>query len=322
MTSVVPTASGKLVNVDELGHTLMHEHVFVLNAEIEMNYPERWNEEERRADAIAKLRSAYSLGIRTIVDLTVIGLGRNVSRVADIAKQVDMNIIVATGVYAYDEPPMFFKFRGPGMLIDGPELLVDFMVRDLTQGIADTGVRAAIIKCATDTQGVTPGVERILRTCAQAHKETGAPITTHTHAETHRGLDQINIFQQEGVNFSKLVIGHSGDSKDLDYLQRLLDTGAYLGMDRFGIDLMLPFSDRVDTVAALCQKGYANQLVLSHDAAAYSHNWEIEAKKKFLPNWNYEHIHRDVLPALRERGVSEADIEQMLVRNPADIFRS
>ena len=316
----IATAAGRDVPVSDLGHTLMHEHVFVLNTEIERNYPGRWDEEVRVADAIAKLESAYDRGVRTIVDLTVVGLGRDLPRVQRVAEQVRMNIVVATGLYAYDDVPMFFKFRGPGLLIDGPELLTEFFVKDLTEGIADTGITASIIKCATDAQGITPGVERILRAAAHAHKETGAPISTHTHAPTERGSDQLAVFVKEAVDLSRVVIGHSGDTTDLDYLERLLDHGVYLGMDRFGLDLMLSFDDRVATVATLCEKGYAGQLVLAHDASSYTHNFDVDAKEKLMPNWHYEHVHADVLPALRDRGVTDAQIEQMLVANPAAIL--
>ena len=320
MTARIPTVRGTDLSSDELGHTLMHEHVFVLNAEIEQNYPWEWREEELITEAVEKLESAYDAGIRTIVDLTVIGLGRDVRRVRKVADQVRINIVPATGLYTYDDVPMFFKFRGPGLLIDGPERLIDYMVRDLTEGIADTGIRAGIIKCATDAQGVTPGVERVLRAAARAHKETGAPISTHTHAGTERGLEQLDLFRDEGVDFSKVVIGHSGDTTDLDYLHRLLDHGVMIGMDRFGLDLMLDFESRVNTLTALVQEGFADQIVLSHDASVYTQNFDIEAKARLLPNWHYEHIHRDVLPALTERGVTEDQIEQMLTRNPARIL--
>lgn len=320
MTARIPTVRGTDISSDEIGHTLMHEHVFVLNAEIEQNYPWEWHEESLIAEAVEKLESAYEAGVRTIVDLTVIGLGRDVSRVRKVADQVRINIVPATGLYTYDDVPMFFKFRGPGLLIDGPDRLIDYMVRDLTEGIADTGIRAGIIKCATDAQGVTPGVERVLRAAARAHKETGAPITTHTHAGTERGLEQLDIFRQEGVDFNKVVIGHSGDTTDLDYLRRLLDHGVMIGMDRFGLDLMLDFESRVQTVAALVREGFADQIVLSHDASVYTQNFDIEAKSRLLPNWNYEHIHREVLPALRERGVTDAQIDQMLVSNPGRIL--
>lgn len=320
MTGPIPTVRGPELSSNDLGHTLMHEHVFVLNAEIEQNYPWEWDEEQLVEEAVEKLESAYEVGIRTIVDLTVIGLGRDIQRVKRVADRVRINIVPATGLYTYDDVPMFFKFRGPGLLIDGSERLIDYMVRDLTEGIAGTGIRAGIIKCATDAQGVTPGVERVLRAAARAHKMTGAPITTHTHAETERGLDQLNIFAEEGVDFAKVVIGHSGDTTDLDYLHRLLDHGVTIGMDRFGLNLMLDFDARVDTLVTLVQEGFADQIVLSHDASVYTQNFDIDAKAKLLPNWNYEHIHRDVLPALAGKGVTSDQIEQMLAGNPSRIL--
>ncbi|MGV9870436.1 phosphotriesterase family protein [Rhodococcus koreensis] len=320
MKGHIPTVLGTDISPSELGHTLMHEHVFVLNSEIEANYPREWDEDARVDEAVRKLKSAYDTGVRTIVDLTVIGLGRDVRRVKRVAELVPVNIIPATGLYTFTEVPSYFKYRGPGLLIDGPDLLLEYMVRDLTEGIADTGIRAGIIKCATDADGVTPGVERVLRASARAHVETGAPITTHTHAGTERGLEQLNIFREEGVDFSKVVIGHSGDTTDVNYLQRLLDQGVTLGMDRFGLDLMLDFESRVATLAELVLAGHADQIVLSHDAAAYSQNWDTDAKARLLPNWHYEHIHRDVLPALKERGITDNDIETMLVTNPARIL--
>jgi phosphotriesterase-related protein len=308
------------VAVEALGQTLMHEHVFVLDGEIERNYPGRWNEQVRVDDAVAKLNEVATRGVRTVVDLTVLGLGRYVPRVRQIAERVDVHIVVATGLYTYDDVPMFFRFRGPGKLIDGPDLLEQFFVTDLTQGIADTGVKAGILKCATDQSGLTPGVERVLRAVAFAHRETGAPISTHTHALTERGLEQQEVFRQEGVDLGRVVIGHSGDTTDLDYLRRLMDAGSYIGMDRFGLDLMLSFEDRVNTVAALCQQGYAERMVLSHDASCFTHNFDVEAKAELLPNWRFTHLHDEVLPALRERGVSDQDLEQMLVANPAQIL--
>ena len=308
------------VAVEALGQTLMHEHVFVLDGEIERNYPGRWNEQVRVDDAVAKLNEVATRGVRTVVDLTVLGLGRYVPRVREIAERVDVHIVVATGLYTYDDVPMFFRFRGPGKLIDGPDLLQQFFVTDLTQGIADTGVKAGILKCATDQSGLTPGVERVLRAVAFAHRETGAPISTHTHALTERGLEQQEVFRQEGVDLGRVVIGHSGDTTDLDYLRRLMDAGSYIGMDRFGLDLMLSFEDRVNTVAALCQQGYAERMVLSHDASCFTHNFDVEAKAELLPNWRFTHLHDEVLPALRERGVSDQDLEQMLVVNPAQIL--
>ena len=168
------------VDSDRLGSTLMHEHVFVLSPEIEKTSAE-WDEQAAQDTAVERLRELKANGIDTIVDLTVIGLGRFIPRIATVAERVpEINIVVATGVYTYNEVPMYFHFRGPGALLGGPEPMTELFVREIREGIGDSGVRAAILKCATDRLGITPGVERVLRAVAQAHRQTGMPITTHT----------------------------------------------------------------------------------------------------------------------------------------------
>ena len=299
----------------------MHEHVFVLSPEIMQNYPEVWGDETRReADAVARLNELKSRGVDTIVDLTVIGLGRYIPRIARVAAATDIQIIVATGVYTYNDVPMFFHFTGPGTELNGPETMTDMFVRDITEGIADTGVKAAILKCATDEPGVTPGVERVLRAVAQAHRQTGVPISTHTHAATRRGLEQQKIFTEEGVDLNRVIIGHSGDTTDVGYLEELIGNGSYIGMDRFGLDVFLPFEDRVDTVARMCERGHADKMVLSHDAMCFNDWLPEELVPVALPNWHYLHIHNDVLPALKQRGVTDEQITTMLVDNPRKIF--
>src|SRR5271156_4539899 len=207
--SSVNTAQGP-VNTTDIGVTLMHEHVFIMTTEIAMNYPEAWGDEDKRvADAIDRLNELKSRGVDTIVDLTVIGLGRYIPRIARVAAATDLNIVVATGLYTYNDLPFRFHYEGPGAQLGGPEIMSDMFVRDIEEGIADTGVKAGILKCATDEPGVTPGVERVLRAVAQAHKRTGVPISTHTHAGLRRGLEQQKIFEEEGVDLSRVIIGHS-----------------------------------------------------------------------------------------------------------------
>ena len=318
--TTVQTARGPIPTTD-LGVVLMHEHVFVLSPEIIANYPEGWGDEAaREADAVEKLNALKAVGVDTIVDPTVIGLGRYIPRIQRVAAHTDLHIVVATGVYTYNDVPMYFHFTGPGTGLGGPETMTDLFVRDITEGIAGTGVKAAILKCATDEPGVTPGVERVLRAVAQAHVRTGVPITTHTHAGTRRGLEQQRIFAEEGVDLTRVIIGHSGDTTDLDYLEELIAAGSYLGMDRFGLDFLLSFSDRVDTVARMCERGHADKMVLSHDASCYIDWLPEEALPLVVPNWHYLHIHHDVLPALRQRGVTEEQITTMLVDNPRAIF--
>jgi phosphotriesterase-related protein len=300
----------------------MHEHVFILSPDITANYPEVWGDEAKREDdAIRRLNELKSRGVDSIVDLTVIGMGRYIPRIERVAAATDLNIVVATGVYTYNDVPMYFHFTGPGGALGDGEPMVDMFVRDIEHGIADTGVKAAILKCATDEPGVTPGVERVLRAVAKAHRLTGVPISTHTHAATRRGLEQQRIFADEGVDLTRVVIGHSGDTTDLDYLEELIGNGSYIGMDRFGVDVFLPFEDRVNTVARMCERGHANKMVLSHDAACFM-DWVPEQLLPALPNWHYLHIHNDVIPALKERGVTDEQLTTMLVDNPRDIFEN
>jgi phosphotriesterase-related protein len=200
-------------------------------------------------------------------------------------------------------------------------MLLDMLMRDIQEGIAGTGVKAAILKCATDRQGITPGVEIVLRTVAQAQLATGVPIYTHTYAKNRSGLDQQRIFQDEGIDLSRVIIGHCGDTMDFGYLEMLLAKGSYIGMDRFGIDAILPLKSRVDVVAHLCRKGYAGQMVLSQDAACYMDWFQDKSLAAAVPNWNYFHILNDVVPALRERGVTEEQIHAMFVKNPSRIFK-
>ena len=319
----VQTVKGP-VDTAELGQTLMHEHVFVLTADMQQNYPEEWgSEDERVADAVGKLQALAAVGVRTIVDPTVVGLGRYIPRIQRIAEQVDLNIVVATGCYTYDDVPFFFHHRGPALNAavgaEVPDPMVDLFVRDVTDGIAGTGVRAAFLKCAIDAPGLTPGVERVMRAVAQAHQRTGVPITVHTHPGSQSGLVVQRVLGEEGVDPGRVVLGHSGDTTDADHLSALADAGFLLGMDRFGIYLETTFEARCDVVVEMCRRGYAERMVLSQDTSCYI-DWIDPQVMALLPQWTYTHIHEEVLPYLREHGVTDEQIETMLVTNPRRYF--
>ncbi|HEX7131346.1 MAG TPA: hypothetical protein VF228_02150 [Iamia sp.] len=324
--TTVETARGP-VDTADLGRTYMHEHVFVLTPEVQQNFPEDWgDEDERVADAVEKLRALSAQGVQTIVDPTVIGLGRYIPRIVRINEQVpDLNIVVATGCYTYSDVPWYFHLRGPGLGeelgVEIPDPMVDMFVKDIREGIADTGVRAAFLKCAIDTKGLTKGIERIMRAVAQASLATGAPITVHTHPGSETGLEVKRVMcDEEGVAPDRIVLGHSGDSADVDHLSALAEAGFVLGMDRFGIHAgPTTFETRCDTVVELCRRGFVGSMVLSHDASCYI-DWIDPNALQFMPQWHYLHIHDDVLPYLRDHGVTEEQIDQILVANPRRYF--
>lgn len=318
----ISTANG-VIDTDALGRTLIHEHVFVMTTEVQANFKTDWDERANVEDAIAKLTALKAAGIDTIVDPTVIGLGRYVPRIVEIAKRVDLNIVVATGVYTYNELPRYFQMRGPFLpgLEDRPDPMVDMFVSDITDGIADTGVRAAFLKCAIDEEGMRPGVERVLRAVAKAHVRTGAPVMVHTHPGTQRGIEVHQVLQDEGVDPTSVCLAHSGDSGDADHLSELAEHGYLLGMDRFGVDVYRPFEERVEMVAELIRRGYGDRMALAHDASCYF-DWVDAPMLAMTPNWNFLHISKDVLPALREKGVTDAQIDTLLVDNPRRWFET
>jgi phosphotriesterase-related protein len=309
--ATVNTATGP-VDVGSLGRTLMHEHVFTFHGDIHGDYP--WKDEPAFVDgAVDKLKRLKGAGISTIVDLTVFGLGRNVARVAEVARRADFNVIVASGVYTFNELPMYFRAQ---LALNGQAFLEDLFVREIKEGIGDTGIRSSLLKCCTDRPGLTPDVETVLHAVARAHLRTGVPISTHSDPISQAGLIQQEVFRQEGVDLGQVVIGHSGDTGDLDYLEKLISAGSYIGMDRFGLTLLRSEYVRIKTVAAMCRKGYASRMVLSHDATCGGDLQPEEA----LREWRYGHIPTFVIPALKEAGVSDDDLELMLTGNPRAIF--
>jgi phosphotriesterase-related protein len=310
MATTVETALGP-VPAAELGPTLMHEHVVTRSPGVQENWPHLWDRAAILALAERKLTDLHARGIRTIVDLTTVDLGRDIGLIAEVARRSPVRIVVATGVWWM--PQRYFAAHGV-------DHVAGLFVRDITQGIGASGIRAAIIKCATDTAGVTPVIENVLRASARAQKATGVPISTHTWAAGRTGEAQQAIFAQEGVDLRRVVIGHSGDSDDLGYLRGLMERGSTIGMDRFGLEHFLPTAKRVEIIARLCAEGYAGRMVLSHDANCWTDMLSEDDKRRTRPLWHYNHIPDDILPALRTAGVSDDQLDQMLGRNPRAIF--
>lgn len=297
----------------ELGFTLMHEHVLVANWAMRRCFPDYLDEDWLVRHATAELRSAAERGVRTMVDLTPINLGRDIGLIRRVAEASGVQIIAATGFYWVEEP---------WMEAWDVEQLASWLIRDIEEGIEGTPIRAGVIKCATDRLGVTPLNEKLLQVAAHAHRRTGVPISTHSSVENRSGLAQQDVFERAGVDLSRVVIGHCGDTEDVAYLEAILRRGSTIGMDRFGIDIILPTKQRVDTIAELCRRGWARQLVLSHDAACHIDWFPRDMIERTVPHWNYRHIPDDVIPALRERGVSEEDLRSMTVDTPRRYFEA
>ena len=187
----------------------------------------------------------------TILDMTVPGLGRDPALVLRAVEGTGLKVLFATGYYTYDNLPFPFQFRGPGKVLDNDDRVLESLFeRDVTTGIGDTGIRAAVLKVATDEQGITPDVERLARAVANVSVRTGNVICTHAHAPSASGLEQQRIFAEQGADLSRVMIGHANESTDLGYLTKLIENGSYVGWDRCGLAIAVPLDIQLDTLAS------------------------------------------------------------------------
>ena len=319
--ATVETLNGP-VDTAQLGTVLMHEHVFNITAEIQIVHPgfNGWDPDVEIPKAQRTLRQVKEAGIDTLVELSPIGLGRSLGLIRRASEGSGLNVVLATGLYTYDVLPRPWHFVGPGTLLDSEEPLDELMRADLRDGIEGSGVKPGMLKCAIDAAGLTDHVERVVRSVCRIHKEAGTPICIHTSAPHERGRDALRILGEEEIDPKRVMLAHCGDSADLDYLEEMAASGALLGMDRFGLDVLLPFEERVVTVAAMCERGHADSMVLSQDASCFTDWFAPGLREQMAPNWHYLHVVEDVIPALRERGVSDAQIDQMMRENARVFF--
>ncbi|SFF77334.1 phosphotriesterase-related protein [Novosphingobium sp. CF614] len=318
--TVIQTARGPIA-ASALGRVLVHEHVFSNDLEYTLNYRPDFVEDQQIVEAARRLDAVKACGIDTIMDLTVLGLGRNVPSIVEVAKLTQVNIIVATGCYTIDDVPRPLAQVGPGLMFDRPDPLPDMFVRDIEEGIYGTQVKAAILKCAIDMPGLRPGVERVMRAVGNAHVRTGAPITVHTAARQEMGLVAQRVLKEEGVDLRDVIIGHCGDTTDIDYLMRLADEGSILAMDRFGMNTLLPLEKRVATIVELVGRGYVDRLTLSHDCFCWSDFFPSEEDRvRYFPEHSYCYIPQTAVPALLEAGITQDEVDTMQIVNPRRHF--
>ena len=298
----------------DMGFTLSHEHVLVSSAGIQQIYPEFIDRDGTIARGIADLKAAHAEGLRTIIDVTTIDLGRDIRMLEEVSRRSGVNIICATGTWR-DIPRVFWTAT--------PDDIAPLYIREIQQGIEDTDIKAGVIKVANDMGGVTPEGEIILRAAARAHKATGVPISTHTWAPERVGEQQVAVFEDEGIDLNRVYVGHSNDTDDLDYLIGLLEKGVWIGLDRYpGRPEVLDWEARTQTAYRLIEAGYAHRIMLGHDwsvALLIALREARKARDEANPD-GYLFITRRVLPRLSELGASDDDIYKVMIDNPRRFF--
>jgi phosphotriesterase-related protein len=237
---------------------------------------------------------------------------------AEVAARSGVRIVCATGLYKEGQgAAAYFRFRA--QFGDALGEMTDLFVRELSEGVGSTGIRAGVIKVATGAHRITPYEEMVLRAAARAHRATGAPITTHTDEGT-MGVEQLAILTDEGVAPAAVVVGHSCGSSRLDYHLSLLDRGATLGFDRFGLELLHPDRERLAALLGLLGLGFERQLVLSHDTVWCWRGRPPTLPPSAMPDWEPTHLFTRIIPRLRDAGVPQRKIDVMLIENPRRYF--
>jgi phosphotriesterase-related protein len=315
----VETVKGA-IDVGEMGLTLIHEHFYSGDEAVAANWPHVRDHDREHEVALESANAVVKNDVKTVVEPTAMLLGRDVSKLERLADETGLQIITCTGIYTYDHLPPFLDNRDE-------DFMADLFVHDIEQGIQGTAIKAAFVKVAADEPGVNERIEKIHRAAARASNRTGVPVMAHSRPESNTGPRQVEILLEEGVPPEKIHIAHTGDTDDLGYIEGLLEKGVWIGMDRYGLDLFLPTDKRNATVLALLEKGYAERMFLSQDfeppIRAGLDWYPMSMLEQMLPlakDWSMTLLFDSVIPALKEGGMTDEQLETMLFENPKRWF--
>ena len=320
MSDSIQTVTGP-TTPEALGRTLMHEHLTIgypgWEADTIHPGPQR---AEIVATAVDRIEEMKAEGISAMVDPCPNDLGRDVELMAEVAQRTNFQLICATGLYKQEEGGVpYWHFRSNfGTQVDA---MAELFIRELEDGVGDTGIRPGIIKVATGFDTITDYEKTILEAAAKASIATGTPITTHT--DRNMGDEQQKILTGHGVAPHKIVIGHSCGTSDHDYHERIAQGGSYLGFDRFGLDFVQPDTERVASLLRLIARGAGDRVVVSHDSVWCWRGAPVPDPAVFEAMsqvWNPLHFSRRIAPMLREGGATDEQIEALLVDNPRRYF--
>ncbi|MDQ7859200.1 MAG: phosphotriesterase-related protein [Armatimonadota bacterium] len=288
---------------EALGPTLMHEHVLCDFYRVTGHLDQILNDEGLAAEELLAYRRA---GGAALVEVTTRDLGSNPAGLRRVSEQTGLHIVAATGWYRQPYYP-------PEIDRTPVNRLADLMVKDLTEGIGESGVRAGIIgEIGAHLDYLTAQEERVLRAAARAQRATGAPLTTHASMYPV-GLAQLEVLREENVDLARVIVGHCDTYLDPAYHRAVLRTGAYVQFDTIGRRHMNPDGRRADALVALVRDGWQRQLLLSSDRCYRS---DLHA----FGGAGYDVVITEFRALVRDRGMADDAWEAMLVDNPRRIL--
>lgn len=303
------------ISTKDLGFTLMHEHLIVGFHGAIQEFPELFVPNVLEY-VVAGLKRTKAGGVDTVVDMTTVDLGRDINFIREASKRSGVNIIACAGWWL--DVPRFISGATGSV---NAERMGDLFAREIETGIGDTGIKAGILKGASDVDGVTPPQEMMLRAVAKAHLKTGVPIAIHSYHLGQVARQQIEILTDEGVNLKHVKFDHANDTTDVEYLTWLLEQGCYLGLDRYPGRNTSSMA-RTRTLKALIDAGYIDKLCPSHDCSMgyvlppgkTTDEYEVGNPHRYL------YIKKVAFKDLKDMGVPPAKINRLCVTGPRNFF--
>ena len=289
------------IPISELGITLPHEHICCYSEYLYGMAKNKYLDKEKLQKVSVKylkeLKTKYKLN--TFVDCTPVNIGRDVELLKEISIKSGVNIICSTGFYYTDEP----------VLYNTPiDLLSKYIVDDAKN------VNAGIIKCAVENEEISGFNEKLLRASARAQLILNIPIDLHTNANNKNGLKALEILLSEGVKAQAITVGHLSDTEELEYIKQIAEIGCFIGLDRLYDNCSEKYiSKKIETVAELCDAGYEDKILLSHDALFFN-GFEEKPTINKCPRFSY--CFDNILPKL-----SNQLAQKIMIENPIKMLK-
>ena len=297
---MIQTVIGK-INKEDLKETLVHEHLIV---DLDRIRKDNVSKIETVEEVVPEIDLMMKDGIKSVFEVTTNDMGRDVLKLKQISLKTGLNIVCSTGFYLSEYHPCWLDDASE-------EQIADLFIKELTQGIDNTDIKAGLIgEIASSKDGFVNNELKVLKASAIASVQTDSAIYTHTGKNT--AIETIETLLKYHVKPDKIIIGHQDLIDDSEYHLKLLQYGINIGFDTCGKSAYIADSLRAKNIMKLIEKGYGDHLVLSNDVSrrtyftSYGHN-------------GYLSVTRIVIPLLKEYGIKEAELDKLMIKNPARI---
>ncbi|MVB12030.1 Phosphotriesterase homology protein [Caprobacter fermentans] len=287
---------------DALGVTLSHEHLLADLRRVRHDEASVLNDLDMISE---ELKPAVKLGCRSIVEVTTVDMGRDVTGLRKLSGMTGLNIVASTGFYLKE----YHSGRLQKATVDDVE---EFFVKEVNVGIDGTDIKSGAIGEVASSEKIYPSEEKVLTAASRASKRTGTAVFTHCDMG-RLGLEQISLMLGQGMTPDKLVIGHTDLTADADYQIKMLKFGVNLAFDTIGKSNYLSDETRAEVLIKLLEGGWEDHLLLSEDVSKQSYLIRCGGK-------GYTAVLGSFLPLLRSKRVPEEQLHKLLVENPARIL--